>query len=243
MIIGFIGDVHGDWKIYTSLVQTARDAGAEATIQVGDYGVGFGRVAADESRWGNNESVFTDSQFVQRFGPYTGEALSGSGAFMDHRFIRGNHDNPNACRKNKLWIPDGTEWNGVYCVGGASSIDRQFRTEGIDWWPDEELSYDELQRIIDDYVEKKPRIVVSHDCPESIARASYPFYTNISDGGRTRQALQAMFDAHQPDVWLYGHWHVPNKLRRMQTLFLGLDIYQLVLYNTETRDLFSAIER
>ena len=51
MLIGFIGDIHGDFKIYQSLCTLAETMGADCTIQGGDYGVGFGRVAADETRW------------------------------------------------------------------------------------------------------------------------------------------------------------------------------------------------
>ena len=31
--------------------------------------------------------------------------------------------------------------------------------------------------------------------------------TKINDPSRTRQAFQAMFEAHQPDLWVFGHWH------------------------------------
>jgi hypothetical protein len=54
-------------------------------------------------------------------------------------------------------------------VGGTASNDCAYRHEGYDWWPDEELSSDELKRIIALYIERKPRVMVTHDCPEEVA--------------------------------------------------------------------------
>jgi predicted phosphodiesterase len=31
---------------------------------------------------------------------------------------------------------------------------------------------------------------------------------------RTGLALQAMFEIHQPEVWLFGHWHI-NKVQKI----------------------------
>ena len=46
-----------------------------------------------------------------------------------HRFIRGNHDNPDACRREGQWIKDGTVEDDVMFVGGALSVDRRWRTD------------------------------------------------------------------------------------------------------------------
>jgi hypothetical protein len=36
---------------------------------------------------------------------------------------------------------------------------------------------------------------------------------------RTGQALQAMFDAHQPDEWYFGHWHHTMQYKYGRTMF------------------------
>ena len=59
---------------------------------------------------------------------------------MNHKFIRGNHDDPQACREHPYWIKDGLIENDIMYIGGAWSIDREYRTEGVSWWRDEELS-------------------------------------------------------------------------------------------------------
>ena len=131
----------------------------------------------------------------------------------DHRFIRGNHDNPAACRKQSQWIPDGHYESGMMFVGGAISIDKDQRTEGYDWWPDEELSDPELKKLIAVYIERKPRIMVTHDCPEEVASiilTRFPILgtAKLDLPSRTRLAFQEMWSAHPPELWIFGHYHV-----------------------------------
>lgn len=180
-----IGDVHGKFKPYRNII---RDV--PFSIQVGDMGVGFMGFRGGELRSLTNP-------------PY--DAMSEG----RHLFIRGNHDNPEVCRKHAYWIPDGTVVDGIYCLGGAVSIDRAWRTEGLDWWADEECSYVELERMVDDYAAIKPEVVITHECPDSIAGEILASFRKgrIEDGSRTRQALDRMFAIHQPRHWLFGHWH------------------------------------
>lgn len=180
-----IGDVHGKFKPYRNII---RDV--PFSIQVGDMGVGFMGFRGGELRSLTNP-------------PYDAMAEG------RHLFIRGNHDNPDVCRRQKHWIPDGSVVDGVYCLGGAVSIDRAYRTEGLDWWADEECSYAALERMIDDYALIKPEVVITHDCPDSIAGEILASFRKgrIEDGSRTRVALERMLAIHQPRHWLFGHWH------------------------------------
>lgn len=198
--IRIIGDVHGKFRDYRDLI---RDV--PRSIQVGDMGVGFKRNHGD-FEWCANP-------------PY--DSMSRG----DHKFIRGNHDNPQACERHPYWIADGTVVDGIYCLGGAVSIDRAWRTQGLDWWPDEECSYAEIERMIDDYSAIKPEVVVTHDCPSSIANEILSAFNmqKIEDGSRTRVALERMLESHQPREWFFGHWHVSLSFVRGQTRFTCLN--------------------
>lgn len=189
-IVRFIGDVHGKYERYRAILENS-----PPSIQVGDLGVGFRRLGGHR-----------DGEF-QRNPPYYA-------MHPHHRFIRGNHDNPGECKKNSQYIPDGTIENDIMFIGGAVSIDKKLRTEGYSWWPDEELSTEELNRLVDVYAVTKPRIMVTHDCPESIAEimvglGGVGLKLEPEFASRTRQALQAMLEIHRPEIWLFGHWHVP----------------------------------
>lgn len=179
-----IGDVHGKWEQYANLLEMHQP---ERSVQLGDFGVGFFR--EDEGR---RHAV---AQAMTEFGG-------------DNRYIRGNHDNPASCQDDPFWIKDATfeSDTGIFYLGGALSIDRDYRTPGLDWWDDEELSMDELYAAIDLYEKSKPRVVLSHECPEDIVGYMMPWYQQ-EFSSRTRQALGSMWSIHQPELWVFGHWH------------------------------------
>lgn len=181
--VRFIGDVHGKWTRYKKLIKDA-----PRSIQVGDFGVGF-----------YNPRTETYSR-----PPHDAMAKG------DHKFIRGNHDNPTQCRSHPCWIPDGTLLDdSIFCIGGALSIDKHLRTEGWDWCADEELSYKEFLQLIQTYEEVKPRVVVSHECPEEVVTrvllSKNKFKYNIPS--ITRQFFDNLMQVHKPDLWIHGHWH------------------------------------
>lgn len=198
MKVRFIGDVHGKFSQYKAII---RDV--PFSIQVGDMGVGFYKLKGGEVVPSSNPPFDNMSQ-------------------GRHLFIRGNHDNPEICRRHKYWIPDGTHLdNRFFCLGGATSIDRAWRTEGIDWWPDEQLSYEELQKQIDRYTEIKPDIVITHECPQSVADQILRTFNmaKLNDFSRTREALERMFYSHQPKYWVFGHWHQSIEFKHGNTIF------------------------
>jgi len=206
-----IGDIHGEWELYH---QTATDAinfgGCERTIQVGDFGVGFAgpywHDRADEFHWDGT-----------------------------HRFIRGNHDDPARCKKMAGWIQDGLIEDDVMFIGGAWSIDWQLRTEGVSWWADEELSMEQLYRMIEIYDQVRPRVMITHDCPQEVSTAMF-IQTGLAlfKGNaktiptRTAMAFSTMFDIHQPDEWYFGHWHNTMQYKHGRTMFHCLGIHDYV---------------
>jgi hypothetical protein len=105
-------------------------------IVVGDMGVGFRRLGG-----------FRDGQFCSNPPRH-------AMARANHRFIRGNHDNPGECAKHPQWIEDGKIEGDTMFIGGAVSIDRALRQEGYNWWPDEELSAERLTP----YADRWPRV-------------------------------------------------------------------------------------
>lgn len=134
-----------------------------------------------------------------------------------HRNIMGNHDYyPYA--SSGFSLGDYGMYEGMFFVRGAFSIDRAFRTPGKDFFEEEELTYAELSAAIELYEEEKPKIVLSHECPQLIRTQFF----NISDKSRTSQALDAMFDIAPPDVWIFGHHHKELNVKIGPTNFICL---------------------
>lgn len=196
VMIRFIGDVHGKFRRYRDLIRDVQNS-----IQVGDFGVGFRKTYEHPASAAPHDSMSRGN----------------------HRFIRGNHDNPGVCRGHKFWIPDGSVEGDMMFCGGALSIDRSMRTTGLDWWEDEELSYAQFQEVIDTFVTQKPRIMVTHDCPEVVATEMFRGHYKFNDPSITRQAFDMMFQEHQPEVWLFGHWHDRRDWKINGTRFICLE--------------------
>jgi len=203
----FIGDVHGKVHLYEKILKGLPEG--SKSIQIGDMGVGFEGVR-----------LYNEPN-------------------SPHRFIRGNHDSPSACRAHRRYLGDFgyLPEEGIFYLGGAWSIDAQWRTPGESWWADEELSpeaFGEAQQL---YQKVKPRIVVTHEAPTKAALEmlySVPLimeytphepcpcdqsmlpkgedYKKYKAGihfanTRTSQALQFMLDTHAPEHWVFGHYH------------------------------------
>jgi Icc-related predicted phosphoesterase len=198
----FVGDVHG-LKNDLALVLDNLPQDVTSVIQVGDMGVGFGQ------------------------GDYWHESLDHMLKAVNGRFIRGNHDNPSQCREMSTWIEDGLVENDVMFVGGAWSIDYQWRTKDIDLWDDEELSYEQLHRLIAVYDHARPRVMVTHDCPLSVSNQLFlqtgKSFSKQQFKTRTGSALDEMFSIHKPKLHIFGHWHCNTDATIDGTRFVCLD--------------------
>jgi hypothetical protein len=114
----------------------------------------------------------------------------------------GNHDHyPMLHNQHSLgdWSLD----DDVLYVRGARSVDRAVRTEGVDWWANEELEYKQFQVLIDFAHSRKPRMIVSHDCPQSVTETVF----GHSGKSITGQGLQRLLEVCAPALWVFGHHH------------------------------------
>jgi len=118
-----------------------------------------------------------------------------------------------------VWIlprPAQFRMGGVSFVslGGAASVDRLLRTEGLDWWPDE--------RISDDHVEAALRmradVMVTHEPPDGtpVREARKVLDTNpggwpeetLRESAESRRRVDRVWNALKPGVLFHGHLHV-----------------------------------
>lgn len=104
-------------------------------------------------------------------------------------------------------------------IRGAYSIDKRLRREGIDWFDNEELTYQECQEVVDQYSLLKPEIIVSHDCPQDVQEYLFGY----EDSTITRNVLQSCLETHQPALWLFGHHHKSIKEKIENTMFICLN--------------------
>jgi len=133
-----------------------------------------------------------------------------------HRICFGNHDHTGYLKMphslgNWSWFPK----LGIMTIRGAKSIDQYRRTEGLDWFRDEELTYSEMQEVIDKAAELKPRVIIGHDCPKYISNMLW----GHEDKSITSNGFNVLHTIHQPELWLFGHHHKSIELTIKNTKF------------------------
>jgi predicted phosphodiesterase len=148
--------------------------------------------------------------------------------------VGGNHENYDKIINIPHYLGDYgymVDFNGIdfFYYRGAYSIDRQYRTIGIDWWENEQVRIEDFMNARELYRLKKPDLVITHDCPQDIAAQMLHMgqrtYENV-----TSWALQELYNIHQPKLWFFGHWHRSKTIQHGKTKFMCLDeleTYQL----------------
>ena len=144
----------------------------------------------------------------------------------NHKIIGGNHDNYDMIGNCPNYLGDyGTAVVGnveFFFVSGECSVDANTRIEGRNWWRAEELDMATAYKAIEAYQATKPRIVISHGCPADVL----PFFVtnpNKYHPSRTAQILDAMWNSHRPELWVFGHHHVSKTLKVGDSTFRCLN--------------------
>ena len=101
--------------------------------------------------------------------------------------------------------------NGVKCftMGGAASHDKQFRKEGVSWWPEEmptDAEYDEALENLG-HNDWKVNFVFTHCAPDSIQSQLADWYEH----DKLTNFLEIVRQDLIYDYWFFGHYHT-NKM-------------------------------
>lgn len=205
-------------------------------LAVGDCHGHFERLRAIRDNY--PEPVFQVGDFGLGFDGFVPEFPK------DMRFIRGNHDDPAACKAHPNYAGEFGYKDGVFWCGGAYSIDhawrRQYNASHFNkvWWPDEELSLGALvdaQRLYD---ETKPSVVLTHEAPEAarnklLMQIVPDFRPEKNVYTRTATAFQKMFESHKPKLWVFGHYHITQSFEIEGTKFQCLNELATLSIDTE----------
>jgi predicted phosphodiesterase len=147
------------------------------------------------------------------------------------KFFRGNHDNPSVCRSHPQYTVEHGMWNGLFILAGANSVDQKWRTPHVDWWPDEQLSTDELEKALDAYKKEKPDILVCHEAPfaiHNLHKEACIIHNRDNErwgepkGNATAFMLDRMIQSHMPKLVIHGHWHNPLIYKQWGCVFISL---------------------
>lgn len=212
--IAFLGDLHGNTNNAYKLIDFIMEHdNPDLLIQVGDMGV-MGELF---EKYLNKLNKKLESYNIELW------------------FIDGNHENfnwllnkvknphgLNSITSKIKYIPRGTMLTlgkkNFYFCGGAFSIDKFMRTIYKSWWPQETLSKEETEELINYYNENysnyKIDYFISHDTPlfehyqdDSIFMNQSDFYEDYSH----KINLRKIYELTKAPKIIHGHYHRFNK--------------------------------
>lgn len=101
-----------------------------------------------------------------------------------------------------------------FCLGGAVSIDKMYRTPRLSWWPEEEITYHDIDNAIANLakVDNKVDYVVTHCCDTKTVLKAFGFRRDACTD-------QLMFIDKVVDYkhWFFGHYHFDRKINEKKT--------------------------
>ena len=110
------------------------------------------------------------------------------------------------------------EDNKILVVGGASSIDRVYRTLNKSWWEAEELSLAEIKNTEDNIVSESHKFdyVLTHTIPGSMKRF-FGFYNGLFCS--TSEYFSSIYRIISFKHWYTGHMHMDKTVDNVTILY------------------------
>lgn len=206
--VGVVGDWHGNTVWGQQMLDICAAQNVRTILHLGDFGL-----------W----PTYQGTGYLKRLE----EHLVSHGQTL--YWVDGNHDDrdaldalpvkANGMRRIRphIWqLPRGFRWTWHdriwMALGGAHSVDRQFRTAHIDWWPRELLSPDEVLRAVQP---GRVDVLVCHDAPLGVPLLEQRLAPNVMGWPQEeidasylhRKLLRQIVDQVCPHVLLHGHYH------------------------------------
>lgn len=105
----------------------------------------------------------------------------------------------------------------VLSLGGATSVDKAWRREGVSWWPDEDITDEEVRAAI---AGGDADLMLTHESPDRtpVRAVQEVLRTNpmgfpddaLSDSLHSRRRVAKVWDLVHPALLAHGHMHAPG---------------------------------
>jgi Icc-related predicted phosphoesterase len=217
----FAGDWHGNLPWATSRIQSIAASGVTTILHVGDFGIWPGASGKRYLQAVENTCARNGVEILVTPGNHEDWArLTALWANAKHRDPDTGAALPVFLTEHVQVLPrghrfeiDGTRFMSF---GGAASVDRHLRTEGVDWWPEEMPTEGDVQAAI---AGEPVGVLITHDSPEAewcvpAVRATLAHnphgwpQDSLSWAAVSRSRVNRVFEAIRPRLLVHGHHHV-----------------------------------
>ncbi|WP_411700751.1 metallophosphoesterase [Conyzicola sp.] len=220
--IGLLGDVHGDLSALIASIQTFAARNVRTIVVLGDFGYPW-----PHEDWNRALNKISRRLAVRNM---TLLFLDGNHdwlAKIEERFAVDAHG-LRWLRRNIVYLTRGfrttlrpydSGWPShavrlgkvLAVIGGANSIDRDYRTVNTDWWPEESLTEEDLVALGSDHVD----VLLGHDAPLNVPDLDRALASENSDwppeavayAEQGRRMFHRGFVAVRPELYVGAHYH------------------------------------
>ena len=100
------------------------------------------------------------------------------------------------------------------CIGGAISIDKMYRTPCITWWPEEEITFHDIDNALNNLekVNNKVDYVITHCCDTKTVIKAFSFRRDICT-----DQLNFIDKVVTYKHWYFGHYHFDREISNTKT--------------------------
>ncbi|HLD90723.1 MAG TPA: metallophosphoesterase [Patescibacteria group bacterium] len=219
------GDIHGCWGPINTLIDTKHP---ESILQCGD----FGWWPKFHNTYEISSDEFVYDMYTRRRKKWDQYGIKNKNTKI--YWCDGNHEDhdsldelvktnnlevmPNVFYMPRAYTLELADGRRVLFIGGADSIDKKHRIQGRDWFPQEMISYRDIDRLPDCKID----IVISHTCPE--AGMYYLDTLKEQHKDSSRSALTYVLERYNPSLWFFGHFHQYKKFQFKDTVFTALNM-------------------
>jgi len=202
--VGVAGDWHGnkEWAV-AALNEFARN-GISVVLHLGDFGIGF--------KYGDDYIAAVNATLVKN-GQVLYVTLGNHEDYVRVNAAPVREDGWIEYASNVLLAQRGQRWTwegrSFVSLGGANSIDRNGRIEGISWWAEEQISMGDVYHTIEGgYAD----VFLAHDVP-----AGVPIPLNhrsnwapeaLKYSNQSKDMVRAAADGVRPAIYFHGHYHI-----------------------------------
>lgn len=223
-MIYLTGDTHGDFYRIAAFCDIQNTSKDDVLIILGDAGLNYHKpvLAAHVKKQvaalpitllcihGNHEAR---PQTIPTYheSPWRGGTV----------LVEDNYPNTLFAIDGEVYDLDGKQ---AIVIGGAYSVDKDYRLmHGMNWFADEQPS-DEIKRRVEQRISKlgnRVDIVLSHTCPYRYEprEAFLSMIDQASVDTSTEQWLDTIEAKLDYDAWFCGHWHTDKNIDKMHFMF------------------------
>ena len=224
----FLGDVHAE----SPLMRDFLNSEEKYCLQLGDFGFIF---KYNDWKW---------NRFLNHFEKnYPNKMIF---------TVLGNHENYDSiekmpvkdmfgarCRKirsNVYAVERGEilsiEGLNILCIGGADSIDKAWRQDGISWWAQEKISDTDVKKTVEKGLTCSFDMVCSHAMPAFFMLQNFtPCFQTGSEFSLEKIYCDIENNGGHIPLWIGGHVHNSIDMTYNDTLFRSLDISEKIIYH------------